>query len=198
MPTSNLRRSRALENLAGTAERIRFASADTGWCCVTVGGDDGAKATVVGIAPGITVGETVECRGEWRNHPKYGRQCAAQSLLATPPASASALERYLASGAVEGIGPHYAKKLVERFGDRLPTILDERPQMIEALRGIVPKRLQQIQATWSKEKQKREILQPRCGLNRVAGISRACLHEATQSEGSRCASYSGDIRLRDY
>lgn len=158
MQTPNRTRSRAQEYLTGTVERIRFASAETGWCCVTVRRDDGAKTTVVGTAPGINVGEAVECRGEWRNHPKYARQFAAQSLLATPPASASALERYLASGAVEGIGPHYAKKLVERFGDKLPTILDERPQMISALRGIGPKRLQQISASWSKEKQKREIV----------------------------------------
>ena len=158
MHTPSDRRSRVQERLAGTVDRIRFASTETGWCCVSVRRDDGAKATVVGTAPGISVGEAVECRGEWRDHPKYGRQFAAETLLATPPANASALERYLASGAVEGIGAHYAKKLVERFGENLPRILDERPQMIEALRGIGPERRRRISAGWCKQRQKREVV----------------------------------------
>lgn len=162
--------------LQGTVERIRFAAEETGWCCLSVRAGDRRIHTVVGLAPGISVGERVQCRGRWQDHARYGRQFAADTIVATPPATSAAIERYLASGAVDGIGRTYAARLVEAFGDRLIEVLDREPASLERVPGIGPARRRRITASWRRHREHRESLMflRQCGLGprRAANVYR--------------------------
>ena len=78
--------------------------------------DSGEELKVVGSFPPVPLGEPLEATGDWRNHPKWGPQFEADSILPVLPTSATGIERYLAAGHVKGIGPGLAKKLVESSG----------------------------------------------------------------------------------
>ena len=74
------------------------------------------SVTVVGHFPAISVGETLILEGEWKEHPKYGRQFAVSRFESRLPADEKGIERYLASGVISGVGPATARKLVSHFG----------------------------------------------------------------------------------
>lgn len=136
LSSSPAHRSRRLHapdtELRGTIERVQFAS-DRGWCVLKVRTDTNSTVTIRGTAVSAAAGERVVCRGTWIDHPKYGRQFDAQTILTTPPVTPDAIEQYLASGAIEGVGPHYARKLVEHFGIQLPEVLKHNPVYLESV-----------------------------------------------------------------
>ncbi|MGI9304635.1 MAG: helix-hairpin-helix domain-containing protein, partial [Gammaproteobacteria bacterium] len=144
--------------LTGTVDSVRFSSADTGWACLIVKDDTGELHTVVGTGHGINAGHHVRCEGEWNEHPKFGRQLKASAIIPNAPTTRGALEKYLASGAVEGIGKGYASKLVRIFGERLPKVLDKDPAQLECVNGIGPERRRKISQSWNKQKEIREIM----------------------------------------
>lgn len=143
--------------LRGTIERVQFAS-DRGWCVLKVRTDTHSTVTIRGTAVGAAAGERIVCRGAWIDHPKYGRQFDAQTIVTTPPATPDAIEQYLASGAIEGVGPHYARKLVEHFGIQLPEVLKHNPVYLESVSGIGPQRRKQIVESWQKHANERDIM----------------------------------------
>ena len=107
-----------LDSLSGTVERVTFHSEATGFCVLRVkalGHRD--LVTVVGTAAVITPGEFVSCEGWWVTDRTYGLQFKTATLQVVPPTSLEGIEKYLGSGMVKGIGPHFAKKLVGAFGD---------------------------------------------------------------------------------
>lgn len=146
------------ESLDGVVQKIRFSSPDTGWSIMVIKSTDGTLATVVGTAPGVTPGEKVSCRGEWITVPRWGQQFKANDITMSPPSSASDLEKYLASGVIQGIGKTYAKKLITVFGDKLADILDNSPYIIEGINGIGPERRKKIAHAWKKHQHVRDIM----------------------------------------
>ncbi len=92
--------------------------------------------TCVGCARDFSVGETVEMEGEYVEHPVYGRQFKFTSLKAIAPEDRISVLRYLSSGAVKGVGPKLAEKIVERFGDDTFRILEEEPERLAEIKGI--------------------------------------------------------------
>src|SRR5205814_2496504 len=105
-----------LEHLAGSVERVTFHSEESGFCVLRVkvrGHRD--LVTVVGTAATITPGEYIEGQGVWVNDRTHGLQFKAQALRVVPPSTLEGIEKYLGSGMVKGIGPHFAKKLVHAF-----------------------------------------------------------------------------------
>lgn len=163
------------DEVRGSIEQVRFA-AESGWCILNVKSDRGELMTVTGQAAGATPGERVRCRGQWSNHAKYGLQLEAESIETLPPATADAIEKYLASGVIAGVGPHYAKKLVRHFGTDLPQVLSQNPVYLEAVQGIGPERRQRIAESWHKHQSVREIMmflhQHGIGPRRAAQIQR--------------------------
>jgi exodeoxyribonuclease V alpha subunit len=147
----------AAEELRGTIEQVQFAS-DNGWCVLKIRTDHGERATLRGTAFGATAGERIQCRGAWIQHPKYGRQFDAQEIQTTPPATPDAIEKYLASGVIDGVGPHYARKLVNHFGAQLPSVLQNNPVYLETVEGIGPERRRRIAASWHKHANVRDIM----------------------------------------
>jgi len=144
-------------HLTGTVDSIRFQSAETGWVCAKVTFDNKKVSTLVGIAPNLSPGETVEVDGKWGKS-KWGEQFEASTILVRPPVSTAGLLAFLSSGMIDGVGPVYAKKLVNIYGLNLIDILDHRPNDISIVKGIGKERAARIKEAWRKHKDIREIL----------------------------------------
>jgi len=107
------------EVLAGLVERVTFHNEENGFCVLRVkvrGQKD--LVTVLGHAATISAGEWVTASGTWQNDRTHGLQFRAQFLKATEPTSIDGMEKYLASGMIRGVGPVYAKRLIQRYSKR--------------------------------------------------------------------------------
>src|SRR5690606_17846485 len=100
--------------------------------------------TVVGTLPFICEGETLEVRGVYESHPSFGVQFKAIQCERAMPATAAAILRYLSSGAVKGVGPATARRLVEAFGEDTLRIMTEEPGRLAKLKGITPAKAARI------------------------------------------------------
>ncbi|MBI5439841.1 MAG: ATP-dependent RecD-like DNA helicase, partial [Deltaproteobacteria bacterium] len=103
-------------------------------------------------------GEYIECLGTWQNDRTHGLQFKATMLKIVPPSSLGGIEKYLGSGMVKGIGPHFAKVLVKAFGVEVFRVIEEEPERMLELFGIGRKRLEKITSAWSEQKAIREIM----------------------------------------
>lgn len=149
----------ALEVLSGSVERVTFHSEDSGFCVLRVkvrGHQD--LVTVTGSAATISVGEFIECQGYWFNDKNYGLQFKSQRLSAIAPSTVEGMEKYLGSGMIKGIGPHFAKKLMKAFGEEVFEIIENNPERMLELPGIGRKRMSMVSAGWAEQKVVREIM----------------------------------------
>ncbi|MBR3779507.1 MAG: ATP-dependent RecD-like DNA helicase [Clostridia bacterium] len=121
--------------LTGMVDHIVFCNEDNGWTVLELDVND-SIVTVVGTFPQVQVGETLRVQGSWVNHPSFGQQFKATASESTLPTDATAILRYLASGAVKGIGPTTAARIVDRFGADALRILEEEPQELAKIKGI--------------------------------------------------------------
>jgi exodeoxyribonuclease V alpha subunit len=147
------------ERLAGSVERVTFHSGESGFCVLRVkvrGQRD--LVTVVGSAASVTAGEYLECEGTWVNDRRHGLQFKASSLRVIPPSTLDGIEKYLGSGMVKGIGPHFARKLVGAFGERVFDVIEDSPDRLLDLEGIGPKRKERVTRAWAEQKVVREIM----------------------------------------
>jgi exodeoxyribonuclease V alpha subunit len=147
------------EQLAGSVERVTFHSEETGFCVLRVkvrGHRD--LETVVGTAPSITPGEYVECEGSWVTDRTHGLQFKTVHLRVVPPTTLEGIEKYLGSGMVKGIGPHFAKKLVGAFGEQVFEVIEQTPERMTELEGIGPKRKKRVVDAWAEQKVIRSIM----------------------------------------
>lgn len=147
------------ESLTGTIERVTYHSPETGYAVLRVQsrGRRGV-VTVVGKLLEVTAGEVIDAKGEWAFDPQHGEQFRADSLALRPPTTAEGIEKYLASGLVKGIGPKYARKIVEVFGERTLQVIDESPAFLKEIKGIGPGRIARIRDSWRQQKAVREIM----------------------------------------
>ena len=147
------------ERLQGSVERVTFHSEESGFCVLRVrvrGQRD--PVTVVGTAAVVTAGEYVECEGEWVNDRRHGLQFSAQHLRVVPPSTLEGMEKYLGSGMVKGIGPHFARKLVRAFGEAVFDVIEQDPDRLLELEGIGSKRRERVTRAWAEQKVVREIM----------------------------------------
>ncbi len=147
------------ERLAGAVERVTFHSEESGFCVLRVkvrGEQD--LVTVVGNAAAVSPGEYIEAQGLWVNDRQHGLQYRADQLQVVPPTTLEGIEKYLGSGMVKGIGPHFARKLVRAFGEAVFEVIETSPARLEELEGIGPKRRERVVAAWAEQKVIREIM----------------------------------------
>jgi len=147
------------EPLQGSVERVTFHSPESGFRVLRVkvrGHRD--LVTVIGSAATITPGEYVECSGAWVNDCQHGLQFKTRHLRVVPPTTLEGIEKYLGSGMVKGIGPHFARKLVRAFGERVFDVIEQQPQRLPELEGIGPKRQARVTEAWAEQKVIREIM----------------------------------------
>ena len=147
------------ERLSGSVERVTFHSEQSGFCVLRIkvrGQRD--LVTVIGSAASVNAGETVECLGLWVNDREHGLQFKAAHLRVIPPSTLEGIERYLGSGMVKGIGPHFARTLVHAFGERVFDVIEDNPERLLDLPGIGPKRQERVTRAWAEQKVIREIM----------------------------------------
>src|SRR4029453_2828670 len=148
-----------LERLTGVVERVTFHSSQRGFWVVrvhfVVRGD---LVTPGGAVAQIAPGKYVEAEGRWVHNSTHGRQFQARQLHVILPSTQEGIEKYLGSGMVPGIGPHFAKILVQAFGEAVFTVIEEEPQRLLTLPGIGPKRHARVLAAWAEQKAVREIM----------------------------------------
>ena len=149
----------AQEVLAGLVERVTFHNGENGFCVLR------AKArghrdlvTVVGHAAVISAGEWVTASGEWINDRTHGHQFKARFIRTSAPTSVDGIEKYLGSGMIRGIGPVYAKKMIEAFGEKVFDIIEAEPERLREVTGIGRVRAKRITDAWAQQKVIREIM----------------------------------------
>ncbi len=149
----------APEYLQGSVERVTFHSPESGFCVLRVKVRGQRElVTVIGSAATIRPGEYVECAGAWTNDRQHGLQFKTQRLRVVPPTTLEGIEKYLGSGMVKGIGPHFARKLVRAFGEQVFDVIEKEPERLLALEGIGPKRKERVTNAWAEQKVVREIM----------------------------------------
>jgi exodeoxyribonuclease V alpha subunit len=147
------------EVLTGVIERVTFHNLDTGFAVLRVQADRRHDlVTVVGSMPSAIAGEFVEASGEWVQTRDHGHQFKAETIRTEPPGTVAGIMRYLGSGMVKGIGPSYARRIVDTFGDKTLSVIDESPQFLAEIKGIGPKRIERIRQSWQEQKAVRSIM----------------------------------------
>lgn len=125
------------EQIAGYVIECIFENQDTGYKVLEVESDDGLQLmTVVGIMPELQVGERIEANGRWKEHNTYGEQFEVSSFVRALPKDRQAMERYLASGVIKGVGSALAHRIVEHFGDRTFDLIENEPERLAEIKGI--------------------------------------------------------------
>src|SRR5262249_52691753 len=133
------------DGFSGLIERITFHSEETGFAVLraTVKGHR-ELVTVVGVLPSVNAGDGRTTQGDWVQDKEHGLQFKAKCLKCSPPTSREGIEKCLASGLIKGIGPVYAKKLVEKFGEEIFTVIEHYSVKLEEVDGIGPARRKKI------------------------------------------------------
>ncbi len=143
--------------LEGTVEDIVYQNAENGYCVIDLSCDN-KLVTAVGIMPSCTAGEKVKLYGRWKNHPTFGTQFAAEKCERSMPKTAADMLRYLAGGAIKGIGPATANKIVGRFGERTFEILEHEPERLSEIRGISRDKAYEMGQSFKSQFAAREIM----------------------------------------
>ncbi|WP_243438316.1 ATP-dependent RecD-like DNA helicase [Fundidesulfovibrio soli] len=114
--------------------------------------------TIVGTLGLVSPGETLFLRGQWTTHSQYGRQFAVEYFEQRMPASLTGIKRYLESKQIKGVGPVLAGKMLAEFGDKVLDVLDEAPEKLLVVKGITPKVLEKITASWNEQREVRGLM----------------------------------------
>ncbi len=159
MPDENAGEQGQRDTVRGVVERVRYHNPESGFCVLRVRlRGPGAPITVVGTAPSVTPGEHLEAVGEWVIDRRHGQQLRATTLRLASPTSPLGIETYLASGAVRGVGPELAGRLVRAFGARVFEVIESEPEKLEDVEGIGPKRRALLEVAWREKKIVHEIM----------------------------------------
>ncbi len=148
-----------LVHLQGSVERVTFHSETSGFFVIRVKCKGQRElVTMTGNTPSVTPGEFVDATGIWFNDHKHGVQFKVRQIKTVTPDTLEGIEKYLGSGMVKGIGPHFAKRLVRAFGEQVFDIIEANPERLQELDGIGKKRREKITSAWSEQKVIREIM----------------------------------------
>ena len=103
-------------------------------------------------------GETLNLKGEWVNHPKFGEQFKVVEYKTTVPATVFGIERYLGSGLIKGLGPIMAGRIVKKFGKKTLDVIENDIEKLGTVEGIGEKRIAMIQQAWDEQKEIRNVM----------------------------------------
>ena len=133
------------ESVTGYIDHVIFRNEENGYTVMILKGVDGEEElTCVGTFPVLTMGASVELTGSYIQHPVYGKQFQVSVLTEKMPEDAMAMERYLGSGAIKGIGAALAARIVRRFGKDTLHIVEEEPERLAEAKGISEKKAREI------------------------------------------------------
>ncbi|MCP3943069.1 MAG: AAA family ATPase [Desulfobacteraceae bacterium] len=148
------------EILKGIVDRVTFHNPDNGWSILRVMpfNNPQGQETVIVHQTKVFAGATMEFQGSWTTHPKYGRQFQATEAKEKKPATTAALEKYLGSGLIKGVGPKTAKKIVKHFNQETLDIFENDIERLTEVPGIAQKKLDMISEAWTEHKAIREVM----------------------------------------
>jgi exodeoxyribonuclease V alpha subunit len=149
----------SVEIRRATVKTVTFHNPDNGWSVVKLlrPGED-KPFTAVGTLPRVTPGETLELTGAWIQHETFGVQFSVNSCKPVAPEGREAVERYLGGGAIKGIGPVLARKLVDAFGEDTFAVLDDDPGRLDSIPSLRGRRKRAILEAWEASKAGREVM----------------------------------------
>jgi len=154
----------SLETVTGSVESIVFRNDETGYTVCSVKTQGGGVrqhdtlVTVVGSCAAIWEGEEIHAEGEWVRHPSHGQQFQAKTITCITPTSTEGIRRYLASGMIKGIGPKFAQRIVDHFGERTLEVIDKESGRLREVEGIGERRRKLIKESWTEQRDVREIM----------------------------------------
>lgn len=143
--------------IEGIVETVVFRNDDNGYTICKLRCDK-EVVTIVGTIPFINESQEYSVQGEWTVHPKFGKQFKIESIHEIIPTTTSGIEKYLASGVIEGIGKVTAKKIVEFFGEDTIKILDSNIEKLEEIPGIGKKRINTIMKSYLEQRVTKDII----------------------------------------
>lgn len=146
-----------MEELQGYVDHIVFHNADNGYTVLNLISDED-EITCVGIFPVVTEGEILLLHGEYTSHPTYGEQFQMKSYETKPPEDVLSMERYLASGAIKGIGVALAARIVRRFKNDTFRIMEEEPERLAKVKGISERMAMEISNQMVEKKDLRDAM----------------------------------------
>lgn len=171
-----------MEELTGCVEHLTYSDPESFFTVATMVSPASKKPLIItGIMPAIQVGESITCQGSWKMNAKYGMQFEVQSYSFELPQDARAIEKFLSSGAVRGIGPGFAAKLVARFGNETLKVLDKQPELLHEIEGLGEKKINTLIHSWQEQKSLKELFAFLQGY----GISRAYAKKILRTYGSQ-------------
>ena len=144
--------------LTATVQTVIFRNSENGWTVLEVLPDEGEKTSVVGVLPLANVGERITFTGAFTTHPRYGFQFKAISMQTLAPATQSAVEAWLGSGLIRGIGASTAHAIVSKFGMETLSVFDNEPERLIEVPGIGKKKLGMILDSYRENRSQRDIL----------------------------------------
>ncbi|MGB9442027.1 MAG: AAA family ATPase, partial [Desulfobacterales bacterium] len=148
------------ETIRGIVDRVTYHNPDNGWSVLRVlpFNNPYQQETVIVHQTKVFAGATMEFHGAWTVHPKFGRQFRATKAVERKPATTAALEKYLGSGLIKGVGPKTAKKIVNHFGKKTLEIFEGEIERLIEIQGIAQKKLEMIKSAWIEHRAIREVM----------------------------------------
>lgn len=148
------------EKVSGIIERVTFHNQENGWSVIKVSPFDSPKqlVTVVIHQAQVIAGDSMDFFGAWISHPKFGKQFKAEKAISRKPASAHALEKYLGSGLIYGVGPKTAHKIVKYFGNDTLSVFDGEIERLMEVPSIGKQKLIQIRDAWEEHKAIKDVM----------------------------------------
>ncbi|MDH3798908.1 MAG: AAA family ATPase, partial [Desulfobacterales bacterium] len=149
-----------IESIRGIVDRVTYHNPDNGWSVLRVLPFDNPhqQETVTVHQTKVFAGATMEFNGSWTVHPKFGRQFKATKAVEKKPATTAALEKYLGSGLIKGVGPKTAKKIVKYFGNETLEVFENEIERFTEITGIAQKKLTLISDAWVEHRAIREVM----------------------------------------
>ncbi|MDH4317129.1 MAG: AAA family ATPase [Desulfobulbaceae bacterium] len=148
------------EKISGVVEGVTHHNKDNGWSVLRVKphGMHGEIVKVVVHQARVFAGATMEFLGAWIIHPRYGRQFKADAVTELRPATSAALEKYLGSGLIKGVGPKTAKRIVQHFGKDTLEVFEQHMERLVEVPGIAERKLEMIREAWLEHRAIREVM----------------------------------------
>ncbi len=152
-----LKGNKGMDKIAGYVDHIIFQNSDNGYTVLSLVCEDD-EIICVGMCKGVSEGENLEIEGEYIEHPMYGRQFKIVSFQTVAPKDKLSMERYLGSGAIKGVGPALAKRIIKKFGEDTFRIMEEEPERLAEIKGISDRKAREIAEQMEEKKDLRDAL----------------------------------------
>ena len=148
-----------MERLRCVVERITYQNTENGYTVIKCRAKNfNELVTVVGTMPETHVGSVLSLEGRWKVDSKYGRQFSVEKWEETLPATVYGMEKYLGSGLIKGVGPKFAKRIVQKFGKDTLDVIEESPDLLIDVEGIGKMRMESIKKSWQEQKEIKNIM----------------------------------------